>query len=79
MVLLFLMLPMQGIPLAAGVYVVAAIAVVVAYPIALAAVAVSPRVFRLLPAAVPIPVALDAYAVVAVGVAALVSAGGSRL
>ena len=76
--LFLVMIPVARLPFATVIYVVTAITVAVTNPMPGSAVDFVSTVFRLFPALIPIAVALDAHAMIAIGVASLIGVSHSR-
>ena len=77
-IVVVIILPVEGIPLVTGVFVVTSITVGITYPPSGATVVLPVSVFGFFPTSIAVVVTLDADAVVAVRVASLVSVRGRR-
>ena len=76
--LFLVMIPVARLPFAAVIYIVTAITVAVTNPMPGSVVGCVSMVFRLFPALIPIAVALDAHAMVPIGVASLIGVSNGR-
>jgi hypothetical protein len=72
------MIPVARVPFATVIYVMTAITVAVTNPMPGPAVDFVSMVFGLFPALIPIAVALDAYAMIPIGVASLIGVSDNR-
>ena len=78
MTFVLVMIPVARLPFAAVIHIVTAVTVAVTNPMPGSVVGCVSMVFRLFPALIPIAVALDAHAMVPIGVASLKGVSHSR-
>jgi len=76
--LFLVMIPVAWVPFATAIYVMTAITVAVTNPMPGSVVDFVSMVFGLFPALIPIAVALDAHAMIPIGVASLIGVSNSR-